>query len=71
MSKPTTLLVEAQPGRTVPFHPSAYAAPGGFGGMLQPGERAEVKNTMEVRRAIRSGDLKIVDRNTAKPAAKE
>lgn len=78
MTKPRTLYVEAQPGRTVPFHPSSLSAPGGRGGLLKPGECAEVKNTMEVRRAIRSGDLKIIskpvhagDKPAAKPAAKE
>jgi hypothetical protein len=58
--KPKTVTVQAQPGRTVPFHPSVYSAGGGAGGVLKPGEEAEVNYTAEVRKGLRNGDLKIV-----------
>lgn len=59
------ITVEAQEGRTVPFHSSALAGPGGTLAILKPGERADVRNTIEVRKAIRNGDLKQI----TKPAA--
>ncbi len=65
MSKPTTVLVTAAPGRIVPIAASDASAPGGRMLLVNPGDEVELPNSSYVRRRINAGDLVLVK----KPAA--
>jgi len=57
-----TLWVEAVEGRTVPLHPSVHTE--GLGvHVLKPGERARVADGPLIRRSVRSGDLRVLDKD--------
>ncbi len=64
-----TLLVEACEGRHVPLHPKD-APNGSTSFKLKPGDApVEVPNSTTIRRAIRSGDLKIAAAPAKTPIA--